>query len=107
LIIDGKLRFTPDQRDHRIKHNLCFYCGDPGHKASKCKIGSYTSKSSNEPKFHRLTGKVGNDGKLTPNERDRRIKENLCLYCEEPGHRVSTCNRLCHTATVDSSESTK
>jgi hypothetical protein len=29
--------------------------------------------------------------KLTQEERARRIKENLCLYCGESGHRASGC----------------
>lgn len=28
---------------------------------------------------------------LTPEERQRRITNNLCLYCEQPGHRVAVC----------------
>ena len=30
-------------------------------------------------------------GRLTPEERTRRMKEGLCLYCSKPGHRVDTC----------------
>uniref|UniRef100_A0A3B5KXT1 CCHC-type domain-containing protein n=1 Tax=Xiphophorus couchianus TaxID=32473 RepID=A0A3B5KXT1_9TELE len=29
--------------------------------------------------------------RLSPEERLRRFKENLCLYCGESGHRISTC----------------
>ena len=28
---------TPKDRDHRMKNNLCLYCGKPGHRARECK----------------------------------------------------------------------
>ncbi|KIN94333.1 hypothetical protein M404DRAFT_35149 [Pisolithus tinctorius Marx 270] len=31
---DGKL--TPEECKHCIKHNLCMFCGGPGHFAEKC-----------------------------------------------------------------------
>ena len=32
-------------------------------------------------------------GKLTKEERERRIKNQLCLYCGEPGHKVNSCSK--------------
>uniref|UniRef100_A0A7N8WLZ3 Retrotransposon gag domain-containing protein n=1 Tax=Mastacembelus armatus TaxID=205130 RepID=A0A7N8WLZ3_9TELE len=36
---------------------------------------------------------IGRSG-LTPEERSRRFKDNLCLYCGEPAHRVASCPAL-------------
>lgn len=33
--------------------------------------------------------------KLTPEERQRRLDQKLCLYCGKPGHRIAQCP-LCH-----------
>ena len=30
----GRGKLTPEERAHRLKNNLCLYCGDPGHLAS-------------------------------------------------------------------------
>ena len=27
---------TPQEREHRVKNNLCLYCGKPGHRAGNC-----------------------------------------------------------------------
>lgn len=34
------------------------------------------------------------DGRLTPEERERRITNNLCLFCGMKGHSVATCLKL-------------
>jgi hypothetical protein len=36
-------------------------------------------------------GTASNPRRLTKEERDRRLKENLCLYCGAAGHRVFAC----------------
>jgi hypothetical protein len=38
-----------------------------------------------------LTGKLDSKGKLTQQERQRRIDKNLCLFCGGSGHRTDTC----------------
>jgi hypothetical protein len=52
-----------------------------------------------------LLGKLDSKGKLTQQERQRRIDKNLCLFCEGSGHRTDTClvkSTRGHTATVES-----
>ena len=41
---------------------------------------------------------------LTPEEKQRRFEEKLCLYCGEPGHRVDGCSkkRKTHTTRIRS-----
>jgi hypothetical protein len=37
---------------------------------------------------------------LTPEERQRRIDENLCLYCGEPGHIATSCPKSTSKAAI-------
>jgi hypothetical protein len=57
--------------------------------------GSNTSTSTSTPKkpAEDLTGKLGKDGKLTKEERQRRFDNNLCLFCGSTGHKVSDCRK--------------
>ena len=41
----------------------------------------------------RIADLLGPDGKLKPEERQRRMDNGLCLRCGEPGHRVADCPR--------------
>ncbi|KAF8809799.1 hypothetical protein BYT27DRAFT_7093634, partial [Phlegmacium glaucopus] len=47
--------------------------------------------SSTPPKPN-LEGKLDSRGRLTQQERQRRIDHKLCLFCGKPGHRVPECN---------------
>ena len=38
-----------------------------------------------------LMGKLGKDGKLTPQERQRRMDNSLCLFCGKTGHIAKEC----------------
>ena len=40
-----------------------------------------------------LADKLGKDGKLTPQERQRRFDNNLCLFCGGPGHTTANCTK--------------
>jgi len=47
-----------------------------------------SSSSSNRPD---LTNKLGKDGKLTADERKRRLDNNLCMFCGGPSHFADNC----------------
>jgi hypothetical protein len=49
------------------------------------------SGKSQTPGKPDLTGKLGSDGRLTTQEKQRRMDNNLCLLCADPGHRVTNC----------------
>ena len=51
------------------------------------------SSNSTPPKKPDLSNKLGKDGKLTPEERARRIEKNLCLFYGAPGHTARDCTR--------------
>ena len=38
-----------------------------------------------------LTGKLGKDGKLTPQEHQRHMDNSLCLFCGKTGHIAKEC----------------
>ena len=50
-----------------------------------------------------LSASTSRRSKLTSSEREHRIKNNLCLYCGQAGHKVSTCHLLAHKATAAAS----
>ena len=41
-----------------------------------------------------LTGKLGKDGKLTPQECQHRMDNSLCLFCRKTGHIAKECPKL-------------
>lgn len=48
------------------------------------------SSSKDKPK-NSISDKLGKNGKLIGEERERRLKEGLCLYCGEKGHIAHDC----------------
>ena len=66
-----------------------------------------TGKTTNPamPKKDDLTNKLGSDGKLTPQERQRRMDKGLCLLCGQSGPMVRECPRAtkAHAAATESS----
>ena len=68
---------------------------------SQNKSSSTTNKSSGNNKSSNTTssqtpnleGKLGKDGKLTPEERKRRLDNNLCLFCGGAGHIARDCTK--------------
>lgn len=71
--------------------------GNNSNNTPKNNTSSGTSKPNNNsgnnsttPKPD-LSGKLGKDGKLTPEERKRRLEKNLCLFCGRSGHQAKDC----------------
>jgi hypothetical protein len=57
-------------------------------------VSTSNSVPSNPPKSTAAPNPlIGKDGKLLPAERQRRVDQNLCLFCGSPDHRVSDCPR--------------
>ncbi|KAJ3837464.1 hypothetical protein F5878DRAFT_726051 [Lentinula raphanica] len=54
---------------------------------------SNNNKGNSGNKFPKksITDNLGSDGKLTPAERERRKKFNLCLFCGQGGHVLKDC----------------
>ena len=51
-----------------------------------------SSSSSSKPR-PAYASKLGPDGKITPAEKERRRKENLCMYCGGKGHVAADCKK--------------
>jgi hypothetical protein len=49
LRIEGELRITSEQLKHCIKHNLCIFCDEPGHKAVDCLKHCPNRRASHSP----------------------------------------------------------
>ena len=41
-----------------------------------------------------MTGKLGKDGKLTPQERQHHMDNSLCLFCRKTRHITKECPKL-------------
>jgi len=54
--------------------------------SDKSKSSSGAKPASSETPAH-----LGKDGKLTEEERQRRIKDKLCMFCGQPGHMARDC----------------
>jgi hypothetical protein len=67
--------------------------------SSSSKPQNSPSSSANPPKTptktptNPLSDKLGQDGKLTQEERQRRFDNKLCLFCGGPGHTAKDCKK--------------
>ena len=59
------------------------------------KPGKPASTSGNSAS---ISDKLGKDGKLTPQERQRRFDNNLCMFCGGVGHTAKDCNKASSSA---------
>src|SRR5271156_3980702 len=91
---DGKSTSTskPDQKSDNKSNN----------SASKNKPSASTSNTNNNTNnksakpstfAKTIADKLGKDGKLNTDERQRRFDNNLCLYCGGTGHKTAECKK--------------
>jgi hypothetical protein len=68
--------------------------GSGNHRSGQNKSAEPASAStSSAPKAPDLNTKLGKDGKLTAEERQRRLDKKLCLFCGGPGHTARDCTK--------------
>jgi hypothetical protein len=67
--------------------------GNKNNKPAKTPSTSGTSTSTNP-----LAEKLGKDGKLTQQERQRRFDNNLCMFCGGVGHTAANCTKASSSA---------
>jgi hypothetical protein len=94
--------------------NSNFNSNHPSPKPTSSNIGNSASsgkrsESKDKPKPNPLADKLGKNGKLTGEERERRMKEGLCLYCGKSGHVAHDCPKAvaakARAASVESKDS--
>jgi hypothetical protein len=98
---------THDKQEHR------HHKSDDKNKSStpannQSSSSSKTNKSNNNSKSAKpastsggsasIADKLGKDGKLTPQERQRRMDNNLCLFCGGTGHQARDCQKATSSA---------
>ena len=64
-------------------------------KANSGKPASTSGPSSSTPS---IADKLGKDGKLTPQEQQRRFDNHLCLFCGGTGHTAKDCSKASSSA---------
>jgi hypothetical protein len=69
---------------------------NPKNKSNKSGKPATTSTSSGST--NPLADKLGKDGKLTKEERQRRFDNNLCMFCGGVGHTAANCNKASSSA---------
>jgi len=65
--------------------------GNPSSSANSSGSSKATSNQSSSGSRPDLTNKLGKDGKLTADERKRRLENNLCMFCGGTGHFADNC----------------
>jgi len=65
--------------------------GNPSSSANSSGSSKVTSNQSSSGSRPDLTNKLGEDGKLTADERKRHLDNNLCMFCRGTGHFVDNC----------------
>jgi hypothetical protein len=88
-------KFTPKPYEHRPPQAS----SSSSHNQHRRPTGP---SGSSKPKSTDLTGKLTKDGRLTEAEKQRRRDNNLCLWCEAPGHMANKCplNTKARLATI-------
>ena len=84
--LEHKSHSKPDHSDHTSKAT------SGNNKTAKA------SASTSVPSTPSIADKLGKDGKLNSEERQRRFDNNLCLYCGGTGHQTKDCKKAASSA---------
>ena len=84
---------TSDHRDKKSHNGFkkSSHAGNTSHSGSGNGSGSSGRPSGSQQKTPDLSDKLGKDGKLTSQERQRRFDNNLCMFCGRSGHVAKEC----------------
>ena len=70
-----------------------------GNSSTSSTTGNTNSSNSNQKKPNSdLSSKLGKDGKLTHQERQRCFDQNICLFCGKGGHVAKDCSKATSSA---------
>ena len=90
--LETKTKPTPPTKDPPKPNSTPSQNSQNKSNDSNKKPNNQNNKSENSDK-PRDTKHLGKDGRLTTEERNRRIKEGLCLYCGQKGHNAKDCKK--------------
>jgi hypothetical protein len=91
---DGKNKSDDKNKSPSANNN-----GSGGSKNNKSKNNNKPNKpASTSGNSAALSGKLGKDGKLTHEERQRRFDNNLCMFCGGLGHTAKDCPKSSSSA---------
>ena len=87
---------TPLKKDNKPSNNTKNNNNSKSADSSRSENPSKSAPSNNNKSSWKKdkpkdSTKLGKNGRLTTEERERRIKEGLCLYCGEKGHVAQDC----------------
>jgi len=72
------------------KANQSLVASSVKNSSSKSSLSSAPKKQPNTPRVD-LSSKLASNGKLTGDERKKRLENNLCLYCGAGDHKLDSC----------------
>ena len=88
---------TPPSANTSGNNNNNSNSNNSGNKG-KNKSGKPPSTSGASSSSNPLADKLGKDGKLTQQERQRRFDNNLCMFCGGTGHTAANCTKVSSSA---------
>ncbi|CDO76450.1 hypothetical protein BN946_scf185018.g3 [Trametes cinnabarina] len=84
--------------DSKSGHASNTTANTPAATPSKSGSGGGTPKTPGKTPAKPYADKLGKDGKLTPEERQQRFANNLCLFCGGAGHTAGACPKKTSSA---------
>ena len=89
--VETPQKLSPEERERCMREGFCLRCRKPNHIAKNCPKGH-----PSQP-VPMSIGKIQSEKlqKLTPEERERCMKEGLCLRCRKQGHIAKNCPKGC------------
>ena len=103
--VQEKSHSGPDKTNHNInsvnnKSDQKSVPYKPNNNRNQSKAFSSSSNSNNKSKsiVNLLLDKLGKDGKLTPQEKQCRFDNQLCLFCGGAGHTAKECMKASSSA---------
>ena len=86
----GKASTSGSVTASQNKANLSLAASSAKNPSSKLSPSPTPKKQPNTPRVD-LSSKLASNGKLTSDERKKRLKNNLCFYCGAGDHKLNSC----------------
>ena len=100
----GNNNSSNNKSDKKRSSNNSGRSGTPGSSGNS---GSLNNNYRSTNKTPDLSTKLGKDGKLTQQERQRRFEQNLCMFCGKGGHVAKDCHKAIAAKACSATTDTK